>query len=250
MSRFIGMLRIKNEATWIREVIQSMLPLCERIYILDDHSTDDTPHIVSEFSEVVLFRSNFEGVDESRDKNWLLKAIIGDAEYRGDFKKPSDTWVILIDGDEVLMPGAQEAIQKAAASGLACAYGFRILYLWDKPAWVRTDGVYGRFYRPSMFKLISPDLRFQTTKNGGNFHCSSIPAQLFDKCRELPEVRIKHYGYMSRQRRLAKYRWYNEIDPHNAFEDYYRHMVQGDVPEVPANIQLRHAGPLRIEELS
>jgi hypothetical protein len=37
------------------------------------------------------------------------------------------------------------------------------------------------------------------------------------------------------------------MDPNNAFEDNYRHCVQGDVPEVPASAVLRHAGPLKLE---
>jgi hypothetical protein len=39
-------------------------------------------------------------------------------------------------------------------------------------------------------------------------------------------VRLKHFGYMTRQKRLQKYQWYNDVDPNNAAEDYYRHIAE------------------------
>ncbi len=44
---FVCVLRIKNEAEYIREVIGSALRLCERALIFDDHSTDATPRSVA-----------------------------------------------------------------------------------------------------------------------------------------------------------------------------------------------------------
>jgi hypothetical protein len=54
---------------------------------------------------------------------------------------------------------------------------------------------------------------------------------------------------MRRSDRLMKYRWYNTTDPNNEREDCYRHMVQGDLPEVPAYLKLKRAGPLRLERI-
>jgi hypothetical protein len=62
-------------------------------------------------------------------------------------------------------------------------------------------------------------------------------------------VRLYHLGYMCPEDRLRKYQWYNTIDPENESEDRYRHMVQGDIPEVPAHLKLKHAGPLRLVRL-
>jgi glycosyltransferase involved in cell wall biosynthesis len=53
--RFVGMLRVKNEQRWIARVIESILPLCEYVYILDDHSTDGTPEICSSYDQVTVW---------------------------------------------------------------------------------------------------------------------------------------------------------------------------------------------------
>ncbi len=50
----LGMLRIKDEARWIERVLRSMLPVCERIFVFDDHSTDDTVAICESIPEVTL----------------------------------------------------------------------------------------------------------------------------------------------------------------------------------------------------
>jgi hypothetical protein len=38
--------------------------------------------------------------------------------------------------------------------------------------------------------------------------------------------RLKHYGYMTREQRQAKYKWYTTIDANNALEDNYRHLAE------------------------
>ena len=96
----MGALRIKNEARWIGEVLERALALCSEVYVLDDHSTDETPAICQSFGERVrLMPSPFSGLDEARDKNFLLTRIVA--------ARPD--WVLWIDGDEVLErtgPGA------------------------------------------------------------------------------------------------------------------------------------------------
>jgi hypothetical protein len=60
-------------------------------------------------------------------------------------------------------------------------------------------------------------------------------------------VRLLHYGYLHKEDRVRKFHWYNKIDPNNAFEDQYRHMVIGDV--FPADSSFKWAGPLELRSL-
>lgn len=245
-----GMLRIKNEERWIRRVLQSLVPVCERIFILDDNSTDSTPGICESFERVTLFRSPFTGVQEVRDKNWLL-AKVGEKAKVGD-------WIIAIDGDEEIAPGGADIIQwltRPKWGDSISGFRFRVLYLWDDPEHIRVDGIYGRFTRPSMFKFRN-GLTFKSGTNGG-FHCGNVPKPM-DRV-ENSAVKLLHYGYMYKEDRIRKWHWYNSIDPKNRAEGYqaefperrsYGHMVQGDVPEVPADVKLIHAGPLKLEQFS
>lgn len=233
-----AMLRVKNEARWFARVLASISTLCDRIVVLDDHSTDETPAI-AEAAGATLIRSRFEGIDEARDKNFLLGQIWAKARV-GD-------WVVAIDGDEELEPGGAEIV-RACLGAAGVAFSLPILYLWNRPDLVRVDGVYGRFERVSIFRLLTAREKFVPTSNGGNFHCGNVPRILQNRSERIP-ARLLHYGYMDRADRLRKFEWYNRIDPRNRYEDGYRHMVQGDLASIPAGATLKHAGPLKLASL-
>jgi glycosyltransferase involved in cell wall biosynthesis len=218
--RFLCAMRIKNEAQHIHEALSRALPLCERVFIFDDHSQDETLTICQSFGDrVTIFSSTFEGFDEARDKNYLLAKII----------EAGPEWVLWVDGDEVLERSGPEKLRCAVDSGRGVAgYFLRIAYLWNDPRQVRVDGIYGRFKRLSLFGLKGQPtsrLRFPSSGYGGNLHCGNVPQGLVGEFREL-NVQLKHYGYMTREQRLAKYRWYTTIDPGNSAEDHYRHLAE------------------------
>jgi glycosyltransferase involved in cell wall biosynthesis len=227
-------MRIKNESENIAEVIASVLPLCARVFIFDDHSSDTTVEICRSFGDAVtIFPSPFEGIDESRDKNYLLAKII----------EAAPEWVLWVDGDEVLERSGPEQIRRVMHTKQgANIYSLRIAYLWDDVERIRVDGIYGRFARPSLFRLAGQQhtrLRFQATEAGANLHCGNVPLGIAGSARTL-DVRLKHYGYLSLQQRQRKYEWYNLVDPGNMLEDCYRHLI-----EIPG---ARHApGPPRFE---
>lgn len=212
-------MRVKNEAAYIGEALERALLFCQRALVLDDHSTDDTVAICQSFGDrVTVFPSPFTGLDEARDKNYLLREVIADAP----------DWVLWIDGDEVLERSGPEALRREIAANPAVAvFSLRIAYLWNDPGTVRVDGVYGSFSRPSLFRLRGQPvetLHFASSGVGGNFHCGNVPRGLVGDMRWL-DTRLKHYGYLTHELRLAKYRWYTTHDPNNAAEDHYRHLA-------------------------
>jgi glycosyltransferase involved in cell wall biosynthesis len=242
-----GALRVKNEARWIREVINSIAPLCERIVILDDHSEDFTDEICERYEQVTLIRSPFEGADESRDREFLLSRVlsfVSDVHLRGNPKSPF--FCLACDGDEVMTPHGVEAIKSTLPDTSQHAFKLPIWYLWNDRLHRRVDGVYRNFARPSLFRLMNSNFRFQRTPYGANFHCSSIPQEMLHHAHAPLNAPLLHLGYMDVADRLRKYEWYNRLDPNNESEQGYIHMVQGDIPEVPASAKLKHAGPLEI----
>lgn len=239
---FTAMLRIKNEARWIKRVVESVQPVCERVMVLDDHSTDDTVAICEELGCTVI-RSPFTDLHEGRDKQFMLEKVWEAGAQIGDS-------ILCVDGDEVLVEKDIRALKQAVEAPRVVCGSMKIVYLWNAENQARVDGVYKNFRRPSFFKLTRRDLTFKRTEHGGNLHCSSAPAQLLEKCLPL-NVRLLHFGYLHQEDRIRKYRWYRRIDATNAgaFEDNYRHVAQGDLPELPAWAQFKHAGPLQIEPL-
>lgn len=248
----IGLLRVRNESRYIERVIRSIQPICERIFVLDDKSTDDTADICERLGCSVK-RSTSEGIDESRDKDELLSAaydLLPDEHKLGNPKSP--WYALLIDGDEELHGDDRDILRAIPESvDSADAYHLRIPYLWDSPDQHRVDGVYSRMAnlgRPSFFRLMNDRFRFQRTPfgNGANFHCSSVPQELLHSA--VPcAARLLHWGYFDRETRIRKYEFYNRIDPGNAGEDGYRHMVIGDL--FPPDSRFMHAGPLRLERI-
>lgn len=258
--KFAGMMRVKNEGRWIGEVIESILPLCDAVYVMDDHSDDDTREIADGFPGVTVLPSPFSNFNESRDKNWLLECVT--------LNRPD--WILCVDGDEVLERRGPDIIRDTVATTECHAYSLKIEYLWNDRQTVRVDRVYGDFWRPSLFRPFYPrpgipddlklleEFRFMSTPFGRkvdghepNFHCSSVPQRLLAGHQRCP-ARLKHYGYMSRTDRVRKLDFYTSKDWNNAAEDRYRHMVQGDgatLDELPLTKGMLQAGRLSVNDV-
>lgn len=233
------MLRIKNEGRWIERVVKAMLPVCGEIIVLDDHSTDDTREICRRAGCIVI-ESPFSDLDEARDKDFLLNK---GWEYGA---QPGADYVLMLDGDEELMKEDQPLLAALAEEGRLLCGMLKVLYLWDTEQQIRIDRWYRDVWRASIFKLVSPGMTFLRTEWNGNLHCSSAPGEVIDS-RERVAARLLHYGYMLREDRVRKFHWYNSIDPHNEFEDQYRHMVIGDL--FPPESSFKWAGPLQVVSL-
>jgi len=229
-----GLLRVKDECRWITRVIDSMRPVCDEIFVLDDHSTDGTPELCEQTGAIVC-RSTFTGLDEARDRDYLLNVA----------QQSKAGWGLFMDGDELLEPGWGDRI-RALTGGSPDSYKFRFVYLWDREDQMRVDGVYSRIWRQSFFRVL-PGQSFMRTNCGGNFHCGSVPKSLFNNGTAC-EARIFHLGYLHREDRVRKYEWYNRVDPNNHLEDRYRHVVVGDL--FPASARFLHGGPLRLQPVA
>ena len=203
---------------------------------MDDHSTDSTLSICSTLHEKVqVLESPFTGLNEVRDKNWLLDiAMVEKAD-----------WVVSIDGDEMLAEGAAGKLLAEMADSKVSCLSLPILYLWDSEDQIRVDGVYGDFHRESVFRPDSGH-RFLNTSAGGNFHCGNVPVGIRGK-RKIVDAPLLHFGYMNREDRVRKFHWYNEQDPGNKVEDGYRHIVIGDL--FPAESKFHYGGPLRVKKV-
>ena len=242
------MMRVKNEARWIQHTIDSVRELCgDLIFVMEDGSTDDTRDICERAGCVVL-PSPFagQGLDESRDKDWLLQEVIS---------RCHPDWILMPDGDEELEAGGCAKIRRALETNPPCdCLALRFLYFWDRIDQIRIDGIYGTLQRQSLFRADSK-FRFKSfystdqssNQNHVGLHTSNAPG-LGGKVLPL-NVALLHYGYLHREDRIRKFAWITDLDPHNEGEGFYLHCVQGDIPEVPADAQLKHAGPLKLQTL-
>ena len=240
--KIAAMMRVKNEARWLEEVLASIQPLTKDILVFDDHSTDDTVPIARSMGCEVV-HSPYEGLNESRDKNTLLAMVR--AHYEPDY-------VLSIDGDEVLEAGAADRI-RAKLDPATCLYQLHFRYIWNDRQHYRADGVYAKYVQWRLFSLVNQKgkLVFPSVpkrpdgRPNPNFHCGNTPLGLVGAGATL-NVDVLHLGYMHAEDRIRKFHWYNHEDPDNRMEDCYRHMVIGDLPEFPAEMKRKHGGPLKL----
>ena len=236
--KIIGMTRCRNEARWLKRVIESWMPLCDRLYLLDDRSEDDSAAIAESIPRVIVWPMPDELAttkSEAAHKNWLMNLVL---------RTQRPDWIFHCDCDEILTPGSIPLIRANLNTAAKCM-SFHVRYLWDREDQVRVDGVYGQFARQSMFR---PEVGARFEGKPPGFHCGSVPMSMWNSCC-YPGVELLHLGYLHREDRLRKFAWYNHEDPENYNEGLYRHMIQGDVREVPADAVLKHSGPLRLEPL-
>lgn len=237
---FLGVMRVKNEARWIAESIESLLPLCDRIVVFDDHSTDNTVEVCRKFEQVTVWESAFNDLEEARDKTWLVD--------RATELYPTD-WVFMLDGDEVLEAYGPDKIRRhiANAPGVR-VLSFHVPYYWNDTEHVRIDGSFGKFVRGSAFRVSDLPMGGKIFSNNlyakHGLHCGCIPASLLG-CQTNPlNVALWHYGYMDAETRRRKYEFYTSVDGGNTNEENYRHIIQGDEGGPAANETLKVAGPL------
>ena len=232
-----GLLRVRNDERYVGRAIDSFLPVCDQIVVLNDRSTDSTPEICASKERTIVLDSSFQDLNESRDKALLLEAALK--------MFPKTTHCVLFDSDELLIQQDVPLLCELIATPGA-AFSFHILYAWDREDQIRVDGVYGRFTRGSLFRPRLGD-SFTATVNGGNFHCGSVPERVRNQVAP-SSVRLIHLGYMNADDRMRKYKFYNEIDPNNQIEDCYAHCIQGDPGGCSAEERLKWAGPLEIKQ--
>jgi len=235
------MMRVRNEARWIRRSLERTWQVCKTAVVFDDHSTDQTfSEAVATMGASIKYDQHPSGVtvltddrelhwlaspfqdqtDEVRDKNHLWE-YVGGLKFRH---------VLCLDGDEMLSLEAIRQFENACGrleQGGASVIVMPFMYLWDTERYRRIDGVYNDIRHARLFTIDrAPDFRSARffARGRAGFHCGSIPEHLninhFDF--NMPVI---HFGYLDAELRERKLAFYTNLDPNNEAEGYYRHIV-------------------------
>lgn len=92
ITKIIGLCLVKNEDIYIERVLKNIVNFCDKVRVVDNCSTDSTLEIAKKFA------SNHSNVSVEQLKDISMSHNLIQ-EYVG-----TDTWVFLVDGDEIYDP--------------------------------------------------------------------------------------------------------------------------------------------------
>lgn len=223
----VALCRVKNGGQIFHKCLTKVASMVDTVIVFDDNSTDNTAEIAQKFANVVYHKSEWNTLDEARDRQWLLDKA---RELKAD-------WCWIFDHDEVpsdkLFANFRTIVENAnPEKDLLC---FKREDFWDNDKQVRLDGVWGTFWQGRLFRLRKQNVvKSNEVKGDANFHCTAhgyIPQQCVDY---LP-YKIWHYGNMTAQERLRKYLWYTKSDKVKnlnlvlgTYQQYYKDLYAQD----------------------
>jgi glycosyltransferase involved in cell wall biosynthesis len=200
----VCLLPARNAAQDLSQYLESAARVCDAVIALDDGSTDETRELLeaSALVEVILAnprRDTFRGWDDAANRSQLLAAA---AELE-------PKWILSLDADERIDSDDALALRlfldRDALPG--CAFGFQHFRMWGDRAYdPNFKWIYRLFsYRPGQ---TFPDQRL---------HFNPVPTAIPRAAWMRTTIRVKHYGAMTEERRLARLAKYREADPEDEF---------------------------------
>jgi hypothetical protein len=210
----LGLMRVKNEEDFIEEVLLAQ-SFCDKIVVLNNHSTDRTKEICQSFSNVDVIDTPFpevsNWVNEGQEKGFLCEQAV---QY-------NPQWICQMQGDEVLEPETYQKIRSALSDKtVECIDEYTL----------RVDGHFSASYRQSFWRFPAGNLTYDFC------HCS-LPQQLASVPKSRFNVALWHLGGLQASRRMNRANLYKSIDPDRKFSNY-EIMIQGDDGGPDKNINI------------
>lgn len=206
-NKLTAMMIVHNEAErFLREVLDQISLIADKIVILDDASTDDTPEICSSYPKVIMHRNEqnmfFEHEARLRAKLWKLATAT------------EPDWIMAIDADEIFEERIYGEIDYLINQTDYDGILFRLFDFWGGTTHYRTDGSWNPWSR---FTLLLARYFPEVTCTWPDipFHCGRWPQ--FYRGHNLiafqSDIRVKHYGWSSPEMVTEKYLSYRGMDP-------------------------------------
>jgi O-antigen biosynthesis protein len=219
--RMLGLMRVKNEGRWLRDSLMSQY-MCDRVIVLDDNSTDNTPEICKYFHRVDYYRKTYDaGYEEGPDREWLAEQA----------RKYNPDWICSLDGDEVLLDDTKKKLQNHLDNPAIQAIDVLSIHLWNDEQTVRVDGHFTNSWRQRFWRF--PQGKISYAKD----HCS-LPNGIIGPFARLG-IKLRHYGNLTAADRLRRYKTYGS---------QYPVMIQGD-PGGPDVSEVLSGEPFRLAPL-
>ena len=193
---------VRNEERYLRECLESVKDVVDRIVIVDTGSTDKTVSIAEEFGSIVF---NFEWENNfSSARNYALSKSTGD-------------WILYLDADERLSKDSVDEIKNITIQNDLIGYRCRVLSLDDfngKPNYMR----YTRLFKNYPGIRFTGSIHEQIDKSllANNYKIIDTSIELIHVGYNIPYEEIKKK--VQRNLTLLNKEYENDRSSYNAFQ--------------------------------
>lgn len=104
-TQIIGIILVRNEDIFIKNVINNISQFCDRIIVTDHQSNDKTPEIIKNLAEKNK-KINYLRIQHPKESHTVIE------QYAG-----TNTWIFAVDGDEIYDPEGLAKFKKKLIDG-------------------------------------------------------------------------------------------------------------------------------------
>lgn len=196
-----AMLCMKNEDDLIEGCIDDLLQWTDKIVIFNDGSTDNSPYRAAKYAKVseIYNQKNKGNIrTEGKDRQKLLEI----AQAQGT------DYLLFIDVDEVFENSIKWNIFDLINNEQGELYSFLEVNFWRGLTHYRIDELWYKGWFKRLFRN-RPGLMIYDQHE----HCGGVPYNIKAEPIQVPNVRVKHYGFADWQRNVDRYKRRMERDP-------------------------------------
>jgi glycosyltransferase involved in cell wall biosynthesis len=212
--RLACLLPVRNCAGDLPGYLESAGRFADAVLALDDGSTDATPAILksSPLVRAVLHngpRPTYAGWDDRLNRQRLLEAAV---EHGCD-------WALYLDADERISADDAGALRTFIEEGADpdCAYCFRVFRMIGDGHHYDQCGLWvARLFPPAPGQVLPSE----------QLHLVPVPTAIPSERWHRTTLRIQHLSAMTKERRHARFRKYEQADPQRRWQTEYRHLLQ------------------------
>ena len=194
---------VRNEASrYLREVLTSVAAYADRIVVLDDQSTDDSPAVARSLGAEVYHTPESLFHDE-----WRLRTQLWELAGAGQ-----PEWILSLDADEIFEPQVVRVMPFLLGHPELNWFGFPLYDLWNDRQHYRDDPLWTAHHLiwPLLVRY-RPGFPYHFRRRA--HHCGRLPENALVDPGAASPLKLLHLGWLDPADRQAKYDRYRRLDP-------------------------------------
>jgi Glycosyl transferase family 2 len=231
--RLLALLAVRNQVDLLPGYVANVGPQVDGIMALDDGSTDGSAEFLEACPEVLqVLRVSPDRPQWDEVGNYRALVAAG-------FRHGAE-WLLSLDADERVEREFRTRCERVIRRGgflRYTAYAAHLFELWDSTSEYRVDGIWGSKMQARLFKARE-NHEFDTRP----LHATKAPLQACIRGSfPVADLNIYHLGMLHREKREARRRRYEVLDPENRWQPKVGYAYLTD----ERGLQLRRVTPGR-----